>query len=61
MQIYPWCEAALALINTLPTTQDELRVAYREKRLAAKPLDAFLPMLPADKKAAFHRFMEDAS
>jgi hypothetical protein len=58
-QVYLWCEPTIAVLNALPTTELELSLAYRDKRLlAGHPLDHFLLSTQAEKKAAFQQFLE---
>jgi hypothetical protein len=60
-QVYPWCEAAVAVLNTLPTTHAELSLAYTERRLlAGRPLDHFLHLQQAGKKSALQQFLYSA-
>jgi hypothetical protein len=63
-QVYPWCESAVAILATFPTTHAELSAVYKQKRLlAGHPLDHFLVPLPqkAEKNIAFRKFLERAS
>ena len=42
-QVYLWCEAVVAILNSLPSTHAELSLAHKDKRLLAGiTLDRFL-------------------
>jgi hypothetical protein len=65
--VYAWCEAVVALLDSLPRTHTELCLAHNENRLlAGKPLEHFLATyraLPqrAGKATEFLKFLEGFS
>lgn len=66
-QVHVWCEAVVALLNSLPGTHAELSLAHQEKRLlAGAPLEHFLLMHRvhpdrAAREMGFLKFLEGVS